>query len=57
MQVPYILVVAGTDANYTFQSVEKYEELSESLRWSQCIVSLSNDMTKITQNMLQDLKI
>jgi hypothetical protein len=48
MQVPYILVIAGTDANYSFKDENKLMSLRDCLERSQCIISISKDMTKIT---------
>jgi len=49
MLVPYILVIAGTDANITFKDYEKLNHLYSALSNSLCLISLSHDMTKITE--------
>ena len=48
IQVPYILVIAGTDANYSFKDNKKILYLRDCLERSQCVISISKDMKKIT---------
>ena len=57
IQVPYILVIAGTDANYSFKDDNKIIALRNCLERSQCIISISKDMKKITETALEKLKL
>ena len=53
--VPYILVIAGTDANIAFPNPTILHSLKLSLSNSLCIMSLSHNMTSITLSALQQL--
>ena len=41
LRVPYILVIAGTDANITFKNQECIQKLKKPLGESECLISLS----------------
>jgi hypothetical protein len=57
LRVPYLLVIAGTDANITFQNEAALKEIEEGLRGSECMVSLSEGMAVITKSVLSKCHI
>lgn len=57
MRVPFLLIIAGTDANITFRDKAAVGKMEGAFQHCQCLVSLSEDMTAITRNILANLGI
>lgn len=57
LRVPFFLLIAGTDANITFQDKSALTKIEKALRSCQCLISLSEAMTAITRNTLSSLRI
>lgn len=51
-RVPYVFIVAGTDANVYFDNPESVTVLKEPLEHCEMLISLSESMLKLTESFL-----
>lgn len=51
-RVPYVFIVAGTDANIYFTKQEAVTVLKEPLEHCEVLISLSDSMLKLTKTFL-----